>query len=455
MGAFGRLITPDVAGTGKRMSVLYKALQKAAKENEEQASVQAGDSDGGATSPFDPERLAGSGAISGGKIGGIGANWRVAGIASAVVLALVIVVAFFLFDSDDSAPVQVAQAPVAQAPQPTSNTAGPQTPVATEDIVAAPQSPMDVARSAAQSAESAPVATVAEPLVAEEPMTEVALAPTATSAPVAEAQAPEQVIAPVAAVSPASVEPAPVAPTPVRSVAVAAPTRSDPMPEFDANSPGRVLNPPISIRRAEAEFSGLGNSVQVREVSQSAQDNVTAGYNALVRGDVGSALDLCSDALSSEPTSIMAQLGRSAALQRLGRLEEARVGYEAVLRRDPNNRQALTKLTSIFSTRAPNEAMNQLLDLEREYPQFSPVKAQIGLLYARMGSNSQALDYLREAASMSPSTVMYQYNLAVLLDRIGRAEQAVVSYERVLAGILNGGAASGLSRSSIERPYVT
>jgi hypothetical protein len=52
---------------------------------------------------------------------------------------------------------------------------------------------------------------------------------------------------------------------------------------------------------------------------------------------------------------------------------------------------------------------------------------------------------------MSPSTVMYQYNLAVLLDRIGRAEQAVVSYERVLAGILNGGAASGLSRSSIER----
>lgn len=191
--------------------------------------------------------------------------------------------------------------------------------------------------------------------------------------------------------------------------------------------------------------------MQVREVSQSAQDNVTAGYNALVRGDVGSALELYSEALSSEPTSIMAQLGRSASLQRLGRLEEARVGYENVLRRDPNNREALANLTSIFSARAPNEALNQLLDLEREYPEFSPVKAQIGLLYARMGSNPQALDYLRRAANMAPSTVMYQYNLAVLLDRLGRAEQAVVSYERVLAGILNGGVANDLSRSSIER----
>ena len=46
---------------------------------------------------------------------------------------------------------------------------------------------------------------------------------------------------------------------------------------------------------------------------------------------------------------------------------------------------------------------------------------------------------------------MYHYNLAVLLDRMGRNEQAVVSYERVLAGILNSGVASDLSRSDVER----
>lgn len=436
------------------MSVLYKALQKAAKENEEQTAAQAGESDAEATSPFDPERLAGSGAISGGKLGGIGANWRVAGIASAVVLALVVVVVFFLVDSDDPASVQVAQAPVAQAPAAPVATPAPASAPTTPD---APQSPMDVARSAAES--PTPTVSAPAPVVAEAPMTDLAVAPEpmAAPAPVVEAAPPVQPIVdpePVAVAAPVPVaQPAPASvPAPVRTAAApAAPVQSDPMPRFDANSPGRVLNPPISIRRADAEFAGAGDAVQVREVSQSAQDNVTAGYNALVRGDVGSALELYSEALSSEPTSIMAQLGRSASLQRLGRLEEARVGYENVLRRDPNNREALANLTSIFSARAPNEALNQLLDLEREYPEFSPVKAQIGLLYARMGSNPQALDYLRRAANMAPSTVMYQYNLAVLLDRLGRAEQAVVSYERVLAGILNGGVANDLSRSSIER----
>ncbi|MBT5241991.1 MAG: tetratricopeptide repeat protein [Rhodospirillaceae bacterium] len=445
------------------MSVLYKALQKAAKENEDQAAAQAAaqsaDADGEAASPFDPERLAGAGAISGGRAGGIGANWRVAGIASAVVLALVIVVAFFLVDSDEQAPVQVAQAPTAApvAPVPVAPA-----PVATDAPASAPQSPMDVARSAAQSSSTSTLtAPVAVPMTADAPMAanDIVTESVVASAPVVAAVQPTATpVAEVAPVieeepQPAPAAPAPVAQAPIQTAAVVptAPARSDPMPQFDANSPARVLSPPISIRRADAEFAGLGNVVQVREVSQSAQDNVTAGYNALVRGDVGSALQLYSDALSSEPTSVMAQLGRSASLQRLGRLEEARTGYEAVLRIDPNNRQALANLTSIFSTRAPNEALSRLLDLEREYPQFSPVKAQIGLLYARMGSNDQAMAYLREAASMSPATVMYQYNLAVLLDRMGRAEQAVFSYERVLAGILNGGVASDLSRSSIER----
>ena len=61
------------------MSVLYKALQKAAKENEQQAAGQAIEPDEEATSPFDPERLAGSGAISssGSRLGGLKANWRV------------------------------------------------------------------------------------------------------------------------------------------------------------------------------------------------------------------------------------------------------------------------------------------------------------------------------------------------------------------------------------------
>ena len=144
-------------------------------------------------------------------------------------------------------------------------------------------------------------------------------------------------------------------------------------------------------------------------------------------------------------------MGRRTGCTGACRYNSAGTGYERVLRLDPNNLEALTNLTSIFSAQAPNEAMTRLLDLEREYPRFSPVKAQIGLLYARMGSTTEALTYLSEAARMSPNTVMYHYNLAVLLDRLGRSEQAIASYQRVLAGIINTGVANDLSRADIER----
>lgn len=462
------------------MSVLYKALQKAAKENEQQASDQTAPSAVPEGAGFDPERLAGAGSISGNRLGGGGANLKLAGGAAAVVLLLIVVGFFFLGGSDDSAPVQVAQTPAAPAPQPTATppTAPPET--TPQPAQTAPQTPMDVARSAAESSSGSSSSMVTE-TVTESPSADAGSTVSAAGAAAESMQSEvpsepsETVIAevssPDAMVSESVVEPAassaappvaesalvaramqPTAPAPEAAETTEAESvSSDPMPQLDANSPARALSPPISIRRAEAEFSGVGNLVTVREVSQSAQDNVTAGYNALVRGDIGFALELYSSAVESEPTSVMAQLGRSAALQKLGRMEEARAGYENVLRLDPNNREALTNLTSIYSARAPNEALSRLITLEREYPDFSPVKAQIGLLYARMGSTDDALSYLRQAASLDPATVMYQYNLAVLLDRMGRAEQAVLSYERVLAGIINGGAAGNLSRAGIER----
>ena len=315
------------------MSVLYKALQKAAKENEQQAAAQANVSDGDGPNAFDADRMVATGAISGSRFGRLGANWRVPGITAAVVLAAVLVVAFFLVDTDQPAPIQVAQQPPAvqpATPPPVEPAAPPPvqqavpTPVAPApetEAPAQPQSPMDVVRSAAPEPAPAPIVaeapTVAEPAPEPEPEPVVAMAdPEPVPEPIEEAASPPALapaLQPVQQV--AALTPPPVSPL-----------QSEPMPQLDPNSPARALSPPISIRRAEAEFAGRGNFVQVREVSQSAQDNVTAAYNALVRGDLGSAFDLYSAALADEPTSILALLGRSAALQKLGRLEEARAG---------------------------------------------------------------------------------------------------------------------------------
>lgn len=392
------------------MSVLYKALQKAEKENELRQSASA-------DSGFDTERLAASGALKTGRSRGRTLNRAVLG---AIVILAVGGGAAFLLLKDSLLPqtaapalptVQVASAPPAAAP-------------ADEPMLQPPAQGEAAAPAIAPDASAAAPAP-AEP-VEDSAETKVAAAP------------PEPERARATAAKPDAAKPA-------------ARERQEAMPSIPVNSPARMLSPPISISRSEFALAGVGDQVQVREVSQSARSNVAAGYEALVRGSYDMALAFYESALKEEPGSVLANLGRGAALQKLGRGQEAQASYDAVLKSDPDNREALTNITSILGERAPQEALTRLLELERQYAMFSPVKAQIGLTYAKMGSHAQALDYFRRAVMLSPDTIMYHYNLALVLDHLGRRDQAVASYERVLASISAGRSPVELSATEIER----
>ena len=221
--------------------------------------------------------------------------------------------------------------------------------------------------------------------------------------------------------------------------------------EIPANSPAQALNPPISIARADFSLSGVGNAVQVRQVSKDAQDSVRAGYTALLRGEYDTALGFYDQTLQQEPNSILALLGRGASLQKLRRFDEAQASYDRALKIDPENREALTNMTTIIGERAPTEALSRLLDLEKNYPAFSPIKAQIGLIYAKMGTMEPALDYLRRAAELAPDSAMYVYNMALVLDHMGLRDQAIAAYNNVLGAIALGRAPPELVATQIER----
>jgi Tfp pilus assembly protein PilF len=418
------------------MSVLYKALQKAEKENEARQSASS-------DTTFDTQRLAASGALK--FAGGRGRAINRVVLAAIVVVAVGGGTAFLMFKES----LMPAPAPqVASAPAPVEPVLQPPAPEA-----------------AAPPAEPAPAESVAAPAAPE--VTPAPPAPTESAAPTQVAAATE---APPAAPSPAPAAPAPAdsaetpapqapaekqvaaaPPKPPAAPARPVPQRPEGMPQIPVDSPARMLNPPIAINRSEFALAGVGNQVQVREVSQAARSNVAAGYDALLRGSYDTALGFYDSALTDEPTSVLALLGRGASLQKLGRGPEAQASYEAVLKIDPQNREALSNLTTIVAERSPQDALTQLLELERQYPNFSPVKAQIGLTYAKSGSMAPAVDYFRRALALSPETVMYHYNLALVLDHLGRREQAVASYERVLASISGGRGPADLSPVDIER----
>lgn len=394
------------------MSVLFKALQKAEKENEQRHAAAGGG--------FDASKLAGGGALS--FAGGRGINWRTAGAAAALVLAVALGAAFFLAQPPAGAPQMAAVKPAVPGTQES-------IPVMQPPAASAPVPAAEAPAAQVAAAQPAPTAeTPAAPEAAPAESTQVAEAPT-----------------PQAPAAPSQVAPA--------QAPVGMPLRTAPerMPDLAADSPARMLNPPISVKRSDIELQGVGNAVQVRQVSQDARANVSNGYNALVRGAYDLALDFYDRALRDEPTSILAMLGRGAALQKQGKVEEARAAYEQVLKADPANREGLSNLTSLLVERSPAEALTKLQDLEKQYPAFSPIKAQIGLTYAKLGSMNEALDYLNRATQLSPETVMYQYNMALVLDHLGRSDQAVSVYETVLASLSAGRGVAELSKADIER----
>lgn len=420
------------------MSVLYKALQKAEKENEARQSAS---SDG-----FDPRRLAASGALKAGGSRGRAAS-RIA-LAGILLVGVAASGAFLMFQDQFVAPAPQPALPVveANAPAPAVAEAAP-APASPEaaPVQAAPTqaAPVQLAGNAPAPPPGAPAATAPA---------DAAATPVAAASPAASAQA-EAAPAPPAetqvAAAPVAANPTAKPAAPARAAAPP-PQRPEPMPTISPDSPARMLSPPIAINRAEFALAGVGNQVQVREVSQAARSNAAAGYDALVRGSYDTALGFYEAALKDEPSSVLALLGRGTALQKLGRGGDAQGAYDQVLKLDPQNREALANLTAIVAERSPQEALARLQELEREYPSFSPIKAQIGLAYARSGAMQPALEYLRRAIALSPSATLYHYNLALVQDHLGQREQAIASYERVL-DFMAGGASSDASRTEIER----
>lgn len=414
-------------GWGLRdMSVLYKALQKAEKDNELRQSAT--------TEPFDTQRPARGGKYVGGRAA---ATNRI--VMSAITIVAVVAGGGFLLFKDQLIPASQPSLPTIAAAAP-----APAEPALQPPVEAAP-APVETQVAAAPPSPEIATAAPAEPAPAEP----ARAAEASVDGETAEA---DPATPPAASEAPASAAPAAAAVSQALATATAAKSRTQQrLPVLPADSPARMLSPPVTVNRAEFALAGIGSQVQVREVSKSARGNVTAAYDALVAGSYEAALALYDEALAEEPNSVMALLGRGAALQKLGRGQEAQTAYDRVLEFDAKNKEALTNITILVAARAPQDALTRLLELERENPTFSPVKAELGLTYAKMGSMTQALDYLRRAVALSPDAVMYHYNLALVLDHMGRREQAIASYEQVLTSMSGGISPAGLSAIDIER----
>ncbi len=272
------------------------------------------------------------------------------------------------------------------------------------------------------------------------------------------APAPAPAPAPVATPSPATPQPAvasaePVAPTVVsdpdpdgkpipltprgRTVGAAAVPSSRRLPA-ETEMPG--ARAPLRIDRAVVPSSIDRDPEQDLRVANRGDSPRTASvtrlhetaYRSLSDGNYELALKQYQEVLQRERDNRPAMLGKAVSLQKLGLNNAAQEAYEELLAIDPSNRAATTNLLSLISLARPEQALLQLQRLEAANPTSLPIITQVGMIHAQMGDLPRAIRQMQLAVSLAPESPVYKLNLAILYDRAGRRREALPLYQDVL-----------------------
>jgi tetratricopeptide (TPR) repeat protein len=102
-----------------------------------------------------------------------------------------------------------------------------------------------------------------------------------------------------------------------------------------------------------------------------------------------------------------------------GRVDDAIATYRRILQLEPNNLTYRMRLITLLSTQGDKE------DLLRE-------RTLAAESYLRLGYMDRALTELEQALQESPTSVSTRLNYALALQKLGRTQQAVAEYQRVL-----------------------
>jgi predicted O-linked N-acetylglucosamine transferase (SPINDLY family) len=144
------------------------------------------------------------------------------------------------------------------------------------------------------------------------------------------------------------------------------------------------------------------------------------------------ALGAYRQALAAAPDMIEAELAVAMLLQDLGRLQESSVSYARVIQNRPHfaraHRGQGMALAGLGRFGPAADSFRTALSLE---PGNAETLASLGHCYAQLGRMADAEDSFRHALAVQPDATAH-YNLAVILQRSGKAEEAIESYRSAL-----------------------
>jgi len=195
-----------------------------------------------------------------------------------------------------------------------------------------------------------------------------------------------------------------------------------------AREMGDVLNKAADAKPNEA----LGLTMDAARAAPNENYELERAYNALIAGKSDLAIQIYEDVLTGNPRNKEALFGLASTYHRAGQIDMARALYGKLLQIDPKHRDGLNNFLVLLADEAPREALVQMERLESQNPGFSPIPAQMAVIYQKLGDQEKAVDKMYHALSIAPENITYRYNLAVMLDRNGKYEEAGKLYSQIL-----------------------
>ena len=180
------------------------------------------------------------------------------------------------------------------------------------------------------------------------------------------------------------------------------------------------------------KHESLGIKIELKTPPRDISQELEKAYEALLAGYPQTAIDIYQGILDRHPKHRLAMFGMATTYHKMNDLATARDWYGRLLAVDPHHRDALNNFFVLMSEESPAEALSKLKQLESDNPTFSPIPAQIAVLHQQLGDNAMAAQAMARAVRLSPENLVYRYNLAILLDRVGNRKEAADLYRGLL-----------------------
>ena len=219
-------------------------------------------------------------------------------------------------------------------------------------------------------------------------------------------------------------------------------------------SPFKLAAPPPA--RSETEIRGVPDSpVRLSRKPTRVNQTLEYAYASFQSGNLDQAKLGYEQVLRNDAKNTDALLGLATIAARQGQTERAQEFYLLALESDPNDATAQAGLINLRGQTNPGLSESRLKTLLASQPDSSALHFALGNLYAHQARWSEAQQAYFRAYSTEPDSADIIFNLAVSLDHLHQNKLAAEYYQRAL-NIADGGASHKRPRNiSFDRNQVS